>query len=497
MIGDSRKNWNSLHNLVVPSVVACIEASWMWAWINAFAHIAPGVQADIPYLAIAIPAVLAVALWGYSVRLGWPNWCRAVALPPVVLLTTLVSAGAIGSLYLHGAFIALSTHPWSITGSAASNEAALACFIAVLAVGRGTWLGWTEMTGRHAVNAVGISALGFMVFFIVTAVHRRDASFHPGVGLSVALLLASFPAAVAVIALVNERELERATLPSRQSGFGVAGLGAVVIPMACVAALGALVAFVIASLTPFHTDLAHWLTHRSHGGSIPIATPTTLAPFQSHGSAKIPLWTWIVSALVAAALVGVVVRRPWTRPQEGVGGPRRIDRRHRRRRRYRRPSVLADGEERESLFSWRHLFRQLFGLIKRLLSRRSDRTSRSKLPPVPTIRPLPDPDSVRDHYRRVLLAARSAGHGREATETPAELRDRLLSVTSTTVDASIRDLTALYEHVRYGGEPDSEVQIEHARQDAEALVTALVNGNTAIVDDEEGINLTQPDGNLE
>ena len=377
--------------------------------------------------------MLAAVVSGCSARLLWPSWCRTVATAPVVLVATAVSAGVIGMLYLHGSFSAISAHPWTVIGKTPSAEVALAWFVAALAFTRGTWLGWEELSLAHAMGAVAISTLGFVVFFVVGAVHHTTASFHPEVGPAVALLLVSFPGAIAVIALVNERELELTSLRHRRSRPNLAWLVAVVVPMAGVAVAGTLLALGIGPLAPFVgrviravvrwmvavlRDFARWLAHFSHAAKrVPgrVVGPSGVLLPQGKLVIHVPLWIWFAAAaigvLVAAILLFFVLRALL-----------RI-----RLRLHRRPTRLAVDldEERESVFSWGHLLDQILGLVNRLLARLRRGGDERNVLTESAIGALPSTNSVRHHYRRVLLAARTAGHGREVSETASELARRL------------------------------------------------------------------------
>ena len=68
-------------------------------------------------------------------------------------------------------------------------------------------------------------------------------------------------------------------------------------------------------------------------------------------------------------------------------------------------------------------------------------------------------DSVRSHYRQVLLAARPAGHPRRAFETPLELDSRLEPLADEGAARALSNLTNLYDVVRYGGHLETGEEI--------------------------------------
>jgi hypothetical protein len=55
---------------------------------------------------------------------------------------------------------------------------------------------------------------------------------------------------------------------------------------------------------------------------------------------------------------------------------------------------------------------------------------------------------VRHQYRRVLVAARTAGHGREVSETPLELQSRASAVTGAGAQFALREITTVCGRAR-------------------------------------------------
>ena len=491
MIGSDEKSWSSLHNVIVPALIAWTEASWVSAWVSALANAGPRTPADVPFLALAIPAVFAAVLSGLSARLPWPPWCRRTAIAAVVLVATAVSAGTIGMLYLHGSFSAISAHPWTVTGTTPSAEASLAWFVAALALARGTWLGWQEPSAAHALAAVAISTLAFTVFFVVGALHHADVSFHPQMGLAIVLLLVPFPGAMAVAAIVIEldleQELERTSRSHRRPRPELAWLGAVAVPLAAVAVAGVLLALGIGFLAPFVGrlvravalwvaavigDFARWLAHFFHAvkrAPGPLVGRSGAPLRQGELVVHIPLWIWLVAAAIGAVGAGIlgffVLRllvRALRRKDQPLGKPRK------------QWATPLDAE-RESVFSWGHLLDQILGLARSLFGRLRRAGGDVGPATAPRANAVANTGSVRHHYRRVLVAARAAGHGREVSETPLELQGRLSAVTGAGTQLALQAMTTAYERVRYGEEPDSEEQAERAARDAEVLVTALLD----------------------
>jgi hypothetical protein len=177
-------------------------------------------------------------------------------------------------------------------------------------------------------------------------------------------------------------------------------------------------------------------------GPGPVARP----PIQpNHGTLHVPPLVWqILVAVFVVALVVLAVR--YLRP---IG------------RLKNRPPNIKEDDERDSVFSWRHLGAQLLAALRRLRLRRR-RSARPSIPPIPAP---PDPagaECVRHAYRRMLTAARASGHARAATETTRELEARLSRGPAAAAAGSLAGLTVLYDTVRY-----QEVDAgEAARRDA-------------------------------
>ena len=81
---------------------------------------------------------------------------------------------------------------------------------------------------------------------------------------------------------------------------------------------------------------------------------------------------------------------------------------------------------------------------------------------------------VRHQYPPVLVAARTAGHGREVSETPLELQSRASAVTGAGAQSALGRQPRLRGGARQGEGPDSDEGVARAARDAEVLVTALL-----------------------
>ena len=478
MTGKTGTSWNWLHSLALPSLLALTEATWVSLCVSAAANAPHGLRIDLPFLAFALPAVVAALVAGTFARRRWTP-VRLAALALVVVVGAALSAGVVAELSAAGSFTTAALHPWTAQGRVASDTAALAWFVSALSWTRGTWLGAVRLTFRHAARSIAVSVAGFVVLFAVLAGDHqravRDAT--PAAGL---LFVVFFTTSVAVLALLHERDVEveaRLRAAARPSG---AWLSVLAVPLLGVAGLALLVAAVVGPLAPtvgrgvvdaaravgaalaalgrFIADLFPRSTAR-HGQPVHphLTGPSTGNAHQraaSHVGVPVGVSDALVAVVLAAALVAAFL----------------IVRNMVPRLRVKRLAAPVASEVRDSVFSWGHLLSQLWSGLAALFARRRDRR-----PEVPGEQGGHAPeedvgDGVRRHYRRMLEGVRRQGHGRVATETPAELERRLAgSVVTGAATTSLRRLTALYEAARYGGADDDELADVAARSSADVV----------------------------
>jgi hypothetical protein len=398
-----------------------------------------------------------------------------------ILVAAALGAGALGALYLHSSFAAVSAHPWSIASGAPGTEAGIVWFVSSLAVLRGAWLGSTELSSKHVTVSLGLAAVAFAVFFSAETLHRNDpllrAQLHP----AVVLLLLAFPVAIALVAVVNERDLERSVSHEGVARARLAWIVAIVVPMGAVAALAGLLIIVAGPGLPLIAhllrvlahwmivaadDLFTWITSWFHLRAKVLPPPTKAGGGSLHeriprGGA--PLWIAILAASMAA---GVLLAMLWF-------CFRTLRQLVRRRQRRVRTATVDETEERDSVFSWSHLLDQIRALLARW------RDGHRHVADGPAAIDLDQTldlgaTSVRRHYLQLLVAARAAGLGRRASETSTELRDRLTSSDVSIEGDRLKALTAVYERARYGEQLESDAERIQAGQDARLLVDALV-----------------------
>lgn len=425
------------------------------------------------------------------VRVRLPIWWRAevLVLVPVVVIGMAITAGVISELSVPGSFGRVAVEPWSSVGHRPAVVAGAAWLVSILAWVRGIWLGRFTLSTRHVLWSMGLAGAAFVGIFAGRAAHHSE-QFGAATAAAGWLFFISFPLTAATVALVHQRDLERAVLArasTRPSGTWVAVLA---MPMAGVALVSLLLAVVVGPAAPVIgraigraasavwsalVAAARWLADllpRGHPRSLP---PALGGKGKARHGALIhlppPRHTFTAPAIVGEVLLALVLAAAafWL--------IRRIHLPHRPR------AEATDGsEERDSLFTWRHLFEQLRAALARLASRlrprRRRRPSRSPArspvrSEVPGAAAGSDPRSVREVYRGMLAVAREGGAPRGRAETSQELAGRFTRGLELSAESSehLVHLTGLYEAVRYGSAPDADH--DEASRDAGAVIPAL------------------------
>src|SRR5271170_6172135 len=98
MTGDSRTSSTFSSRAAVPAAMVVAEFSWLSLFVNAAVNASGGPHVDLPFLAMVVPALMAVAVGAGSGRLGWRWWWQGAVLIPGVLVGAALSAGVIGEL---------------------------------------------------------------------------------------------------------------------------------------------------------------------------------------------------------------------------------------------------------------------------------------------------------------------------------------------------------------------------------------------------------------
>jgi hypothetical protein len=490
MTGETTTSWSWLHSLAVPAVVAAVEATWISAWLGVAAHVGPHHPADVPWLAVAAPAVVAVGAGTLRPRLPHPELgagrvAARVLSGMIVVAAMAATAGILTAVLSHAGWATAGFQPWDLHDPVSRSTLKLAWWIAVVTWLGGLWLGSDELRESQAVSAVGLAVAALTLLFVAAAVDH-SATLHRTTGRAAVLLLAVvFPGGGAVLALVHERDLERRSLRRPSTTPSGAWLAALAGPMAVVSAVAVLVALAVGPLAPLVgrglrlaalgvaagiVDALRWLGHFLPHGQIHLRAPTQpvrrqlrLAPLRPGRPSE---WVTIVLVVVAALAVGtllVMVARALLRLYRG------------RTRRAGTAAAAVEGERVDSVFSWGHLLQQIRAWARRRVRAltRQHAAAPADRGAGPPASPEPVPDSVRAHYRRLLAAAGAAGHGRSPSETPLELERRLAFLHPEGAGDHLDELTQLYDRVRYGREPDGVDQTDSAGRHVNAITAWL------------------------
>jgi hypothetical protein len=449
---------------------------------------------DLPFAVVAIPAVSATLLCSLTGRLTQRWWLRMVLVGVIVIIGAAVTAGVVSQFSVHGSFGAVAYRPWTVAGRVPSETAALAWFVASVAWARGAWLALQKVSFRHACGSAVISTCAFVILFAVLATNHQPA-LHVATANAAALFLLCFFGAIAVLALLRQRDLESEALhraPSRPSGVWLTVLA---IPMLAVSAIALAVATGAGPVAPVvgraferaivavagAIDALVRLIGRIVPGGHPTHTSGTTShsrvasqpfgfrPITTHTEAHVPEFVSIIVGVLIVALLAFVVLR----------GVRWLSLR-------RNPSATPPMDEvRESVFSWRHFWDQFRALIMKLVGRRGRPPSREGTELTTAF--AASAPGVRAEYRRFLHETGRASVPRNPQETTREFARRLQSlpsIRSAGQTFSVRQLTHLYDGVRYGGLEDNE----HDGERAQLLVDQVMSPLMAMVEHSE------PDG---
>jgi Domain of unknown function (DUF4129) len=482
MTGSTKMSWNFASRVTIPAVMVTAEATWFSLLVNGVVNTSRGPHVSLPYLALALPAVLATVVGACSGRLGWRSWQKGIALVLVVIASAMVTAGLISLLTRSGLFWRVATQPWTAEGQQAAVTAGAAWFISSCAWIRGTWLGVRLPSMRHAAWSLGLGAVAF-IGIIGGRADAHAAAFRSVTGSTAWLLFVWFVFAVVAIALVRQRDFEQRFLDHSGSRPSSVWLTVLAVPTLAVALLALLLAVIVGPGAPVvgrvvargawamwwvlwwvltHTfgSLWHLVRHSHRTPSTrhvrtPVSTPRPLHVTTGHVP---PIAAEVVSGLIIVVVVVLAVR--YLRPLRRL----RMDAADR--------AELAEDEERDSVFTWHHFVTQLWRGVLALLGRfRRHGIKRHAAPETVPAPILSDAglETVRHAYRRMLKAARVSGQGRSGAETTGEFRGRLSKGPAVSAGNALAELTDIYEAARYG-----EIEItEPARERAIAMADSV------------------------
>jgi hypothetical protein len=470
--------------------MAVVEATWASVLLSAAVDSVPGQHVRLPFVVVAPGAVVSVGV-AVAVRRRWRGWTRRVTIgAPAFVAGVAITAGLISEVTVSGSFVRVATHPWTPVDHRVAVVGAAALWVAILAWGRGAWLGLAPPSFQHAVRSAVVSALVFVGIFA----GRADSSAHVFrtlTGSAGWLFFVAFPLGVAMVALARERDLAAEVLRSPGAGPGATWVTVLAVPVLAVAVLALGVAAAVGPVAP---DVGHaivWLVRAigaaiawlsgllaSRGSPRHAVSPShlssphlvTVPPIAARppAGAGLPgaVWDVIGVVLVAAVVVWLARHFHW------LG---------------RLPVPREDAEveeERDSVFTLDHFLAQLRAWLWRLFGRFFPRLR----PPEPGgsnggLVGIPERteelDAVRRAYRSMLTGLASTGAARTAAETPRELGDRLLDLVASEASQPVERLTTLYEAVRYGELPVDGPAGRSASDDAETIVGQLPSADSA------------------
>jgi hypothetical protein len=481
MIGRSAPRSSWLPDLAVPVALVVAEAGWVSLLVRARIVGTHHVDIDLPFLAVAVPGILATLASVWLKRLRLRRWAKRVVIAFTVAVGLTACAGVISGLSVPGSQWIVATHPWASTGHRAATIAGAAWVIAGLAWVRGIWLGSVPVSFRHALWSFTLASAAFLGVFIghADSPHGHFAATTSDAGW---LFFVTFPLTAAAVALVRQRDLEEEVLAKGASRPGVVWVSVLAVPMAVVAAVGLALALAGGPAAPVVgrfvgsgarilgrgiEAVLSWLPGlnlKLQTSKLPAARTTKQGVRAVKPGTTSPVLVDIGLAVLGVLAIGLLilivylVKRFW--PKRGPD-----------------TSAEAGDDEEDSVFSWAHLWAQLRGVLSRLRPRRRRPRRAGAVASVASGRvdpgPAPTPDGVREAYRRMLIEARTLGAPRARAETTLELEARFRLAIEEPAAASFHQLTDIYDEVRYG-EADVGVAVDlRAGADVDVVVGAL------------------------
>ena len=465
--------------LALPALCAAGEATWLSLVLSALVNGSKAANhVSLPYLAVAIPMVVAAVVARVLADRGMPAGRRWLAVAGVAVVGMAVTAGLVSGLTTLSSVGTVMTDPFRLAGTHGAAAASAAWAVAIITWGRGTWLGSTTVRITDTVVSLFIGAVVFVLLLFV--VHNtkspelRHAIGAPGLLFFWFLILGAL-----TVALINRQSVDAATPVARPSGATVTWLTVLAVPVLAVTIIGLVVTAAVGPVAPeigrgvasaanavggAVADAASWLWHLVAGRAHHVVPRAQKLPPEVNHPKPLP-GVGAVRIALAALVLGVVLwelRRfsphlaRWVRarPSRGGRGEPEDESRERRSWNFHLGSPLAWG---------RHLLDRL--------RRRFGRVAAA--PPTPgaaaTVAPLP---AVRRSYRQVLADVGRRGQGRQPTETVRELEARLAAWRPEVHD-DLATLSSLYERSRYSSGQPSDPEVERAEAAARSIVDRL------------------------
>src|ERR1019366_8924742 len=104
MVGSNKTSGTFPSRVIIPAATVVAEATWISLLVNAAVNTSLGPYVDLPFVVLAVPAVMAAVVGAGSGRLGWRWWWRWAVLAPVILAGAAVTAGLISELTRSGSW---------------------------------------------------------------------------------------------------------------------------------------------------------------------------------------------------------------------------------------------------------------------------------------------------------------------------------------------------------------------------------------------------------
>ena len=158
MIGKNATSWSWLNSIGIPALLVIAEATWVSLLIDATVDTTKGAHPDVPFLAIAVSAVAAVAVAGGLGRIAWNWWRRVLVLIPIVVVGVSVSAATLGVLTSgSGSWWSMATKPWSVGGHTAATVSGRGLVRGCVGMGKRRLggSGFTVLSGHGVVSWLG------------------------------------------------------------------------------------------------------------------------------------------------------------------------------------------------------------------------------------------------------------------------------------------------------------------------------------------------------
>ena len=365
--------------------------------------------------------------------------------------------------------------------------ATAAWIVAIVAWGRGTWLGATPVRVNDTMVSLAIGAAVFvLVLFVARDTHQ--AVVRRAIGAPGPLLLLFLVLGALTVATLHRQEVETAAGAARPSGATATWLSVLAVPVVVVTLVGLAVAAAVGPVAPEigrgitsaadHVGAAlagagRWVWHLVAGRPLHPRRRIVNEPTGGSSTPTTAPLVWLRLVVIGAAVaVSIWQLRHWSP---------RLARWVRNRRSTGRPADEPAVRERRTwnlhLGSPRRWARRLWARLRRR------HPGPAGAEPLAAPGPSEDPGPVRRSYRELLTTLAGQGEGRVPAETVREL-DRRITGTLPEAGPALEALSSLYEAARYSTRalaPDAALRAETAARSVVALLTPEAPPDTSPV----------------